>query len=486
MLSIPVNSFSLGDLLFFHANRAGDFANSDIPMTSNLGLLRTAWVARFNGPADIRDDAYDVALDAYGNVYVTGRSDWDDWEPGDIVTIKYDAEGNEMWIARYDGPGDGLDTPDAIAVDAEGNVYVAGESWGGVETSMDCATIKYDTDGNEMWVARYDGPISSWDAAHAISLDADGNIYVTGERESSGTNWDYTTIKYNPDGNELWVALYKGLGIPEYSRDIAHAIALDDLGNVYVTGESDGESDYAYDYATVKYDTDGNELWVARYNGPGDGVDIPHAISLDASGNVYVTGESEGSGTYFDFATLKYDTDGNELWAARHNGPENDYDDRPGNSYDRAGAIAVDASGNIYVTGTIDWGNSERGDYATIKYDTDGNELWVARYNGPGNYTDDANAMALDAFGNVYVTGSSYGSGSFSDYATVKYDTDGNVLWVERYNGPGNYRDVGFAMALDDRNVYVAGFSYGFGIQYDYCTIKYIQNPPAQVIPGKR
>jgi hypothetical protein len=100
------------------------------------------------------------------------------------------------------------------------------------------------------------------------------------------------------------VKRYNSLGI---RNDYASAIAVDASGNVYVTGKSGAEGiGIVYDYATVKYDTHGNELWVARYNGPGNDSDHANAIAVDALGNVYVTGESKGSWTGSDYATVKY------------------------------------------------------------------------------------------------------------------------------------------------------------------------------------
>ncbi|MBA3726335.1 MAG: SBBP repeat-containing protein, partial [Armatimonadetes bacterium] len=122
-----------------------------------------------------------------------------------------------------------------------------------------------------------------------------------------------------------------------------------------------------------------------------------------------------------------------EAWVARYNGP--------GNSNDTARALAADAAGNVYVTGYSYGAGTGDFDYATIKYDSNGNQLWVARYNGPGNDNDYASALAVDAAGNVYVTGLSLGAGTSYDYATVKYDSNGNQLWVARYNGPGNFYD---------------------------------------------
>ena len=113
------------------------------------------------------------------------------------------------------------------------------------------------------------------------------------------------------------------------------------------------------DYATIKYDSAGQQQWVSRYNGPANGVDFAEAVAVDSSSNVYVTGESAGQGTRNDFATVKYNSTGEEQWVVRYNGPAN--------RDDQANAIAVDASGNVYVTGqSFDPNNGD--DYVTIKY----------------------------------------------------------------------------------------------------------------------
>ncbi|MBC2695841.1 MAG: hypothetical protein HF982_11310 [Desulfobacteraceae bacterium] len=455
-------------------------------LCANISIAEVTekWVARYNGPGNGDDRARSITIDAAGNIYVTGWN-WGGSTDYDYATIKYDDNGNELWVARYNGPGNGDDRARSITIDAEGNIYVTGWSEG-IDTGEDYATIKYDGNGNELWVARYNGPGNDLDWAWLVDTDAAGNVYVTGRSVGIGTERDYATIKYDGNGNELWVARYNG---PGNYHDDAWLLAVDALDNVYVSGSSWGIGTER-DYATVKYDANGDEQWVARYNGPGNDLEAARAMTVDNTGNIYVGGYSFGNGTFFDCATVKYDPDGNELWVARYNGP--------GNGDDGVFDITVDVAGSVYVTGgsegigtgsdyptikcnyleaKVDGPLKERPkrDYATIKYDGNGNELWVARYNGPGNGEDRAFDITLDVASNVYVTGYSWGSDTDFDYATIKYDTNGNEQWVARYNGPGNDTDWGRAMAMDSPGkIYVTGWSIGTGTSYDYATIKYV------------
>lgn len=423
--------------------------------------VQQAWVARYNGPANGGDSAVAMAIDGSGNIYVTGGSD-SNITP-DFITIKYDSTGQEQWVARLSGSDNTAEFANAIAIDGSGNVYVTGVGWG-YDNHSDFATVKYDSSGQQQWVARYHGSANGLDTAMAIAVDGPGNAYVTGYSTGSDTDYDYATIKYNSLGQEEWVARYNG---PGNSDDAGRAIAVDGLGNVYVTGQSIGSGTGA-DYTTIKYDTSGKEKWVARYNGPGNGADAAFDIAIDGSGNIYVTGASVGTTIDdFDYATLKYNSDGQEQWVARY--------DRFGNGSDEAMALALDGSSNVYVTGRSRDPSTNYEYYVTIKYNSSGEEQWASSYSGPDNGYHIALAIAVDSSGNAYVTGGSR-DGNTSDYATVKYNALGTEEWVARYNGPGDSEDQAAGIAVDGSgNVYVMGTSVRSGTNTDYATIKYVQ-----------
>jgi hypothetical protein len=311
-------------------------------------------------------------------------------------------------------------------------------------------------------VKRHNGLRNDDDETGGIAVDGSGNVYVTGKIWDSSFAPYFITIKYNPKGNRLWAKNYTD---PYNDNNIfygeAHAIAVDGSGNAHITGSIRAGG---YDIGTVKFDASGQQLWARTYNGPGDGSDTGMAVALDGSGNVYIAGYIFSSSTDGDWVTVKYDANGKRLWAKRYSGS--------GSCADCPEAIAVDGSGNAYVTGwrRVSWGEC---DYVTIKYGPGGQQLWARRYTGPIGY-DLAVAIAVDGSGNIYVTGESRNSRNNPDYATVKYDTNGKELWVKRYEGPDRLENYAKAIAIDTTgNVYITGYSKGLITEYDFATIKY-------------
>jgi len=423
----------------------------------------TVWVRRYNGSSDYNDYPSALILDDSGNVYVTGQS-FSYTSGYDYVTLKYYSDGDTAWVRRYNGTGNYDDGAVALALDGAGNIYVTGWSVGtGTFYNFDYVTLKYQTDGETVWVRRYEGPVEGKDdAATALGIDSSGNIFVTGHSWDTITYDDYATFMYYPDGDTVWFRRYTG---PPGGHDNPRDLCVDASGNVCITGKS-YSSQTNFDYATLKYYPDGEVAWLKKYNSSGNSKDDASAIAVDEPGNIYVTGTSYNNFTNYDYATLKYYPDGDTAWVRRYSSM--------GYSEDWATDLAVDAYGNVYVTGKS-YDSLTNFDYLIIKYDSLGNELWVKKYNGPGNSEDEATAIVLDDSGNVYVTGASTGKNGDYDFTTLKYNTSGNLLWVKRYNGEGE--DKVSAIALDDSgNVFVTGQSYQSGTLYDYLTIKYNQN----------
>lgn len=423
----------------------------------------TAWVRRFNGLGNGADTALALAIDDSGNVFVTGTT-FGSGTGNDWTTIKYNPNGDPVWVKNYISPGTYNERPSSITIGNSGNIYITGYTMS--SNFGDYLTIKYNPAGETLWTKRLDGPENGFDFASAITIDGFENIYVSGYTEGqAGLDYDYLTVKYDSSGNQQWARLYNSA---LNRRDEPKAIGVDLLGNVYVTGSSNTVGSANYDYLTIKYSPNGDFSWALNYNGQADSTDIANTLTLDDSGNIYVTGSSVGVGTSTDFATLKYTPFAVTVWTSRYNSPANDSD---GGS-----ALAVDNWGNVYVTGSSK-GSGSGFDYTTIKYNPLGDTLWTRSYNGTGNNNDFADGgIGVGDQGDIYITGHSTGSGTGYDYATLKYNPSGDTQWTARYNGPSNSTDQTEALAIDGYgNVYVTGFSAGTGSDLDFATIKYVQ-----------
>lgn len=427
---------------------------------SAAGSIRYGWSIRHSSEANWEDVAYAIALDDSENVYVSGYSVNKD---ADYLTIKYNRAGAIKWAVCYNGPKDSTDIAYALAVDKNGNVYVGGCSIG-ANGNTDGVAIKYNSAGVQQWVARYNGPADWHDGIFDIEVDDAGNVYVTGYSYGALNGYDFMTIKYNSAGAQQWIARYNG---PANRDDVAHEIAADAAGNVYVNGYSAGKTGN-HDFLTVKYNSTGIVQWAARYNAKADSSDISYNIAVDGAGNVYVAGTSFGNNGNFDYVTIKYNDAGVEQWISRYNGL--------GNRDDRVRDLTVDAAGNVYVTG-CGFESSRTNDYATVKYDHAGAQQWVARYNSPGNGTDQAFRVIVDGSGNVYVTGYSYfGPETDNDYVTIKCNSAGKREWLVRFNSPADSTDMAYDMAISAAgNAYVTGSSIGWKSgNLDFMTVKYV------------
>ena len=468
------------------------------------------WAKQAGGPFTCYGSG--ISVDANGNSYVTGSFSGTatfgaftltSSGSGDVFVAKIDTDGNCQWAINAGGSSG--DYGSGISVDANGNSYVTGRFEGiatfGADTLTssglrDVFVAKLDADGNWQWAKQAGG--SSYDYGYGISVDANGNSYVTGNFEltaifgaftltSSGSN-DIFVAKLDTDGNWQWAKQAGGS-----VGDTGSGISVDANGNSYGTGRFAGTATFGADTLTsivgghdifvAKFDADGNWQWAKQAVGAGADYDYGNGISLDADGNSYVTGYFEGTATFGtttitssgddDVFVAKIDADGNWQWAKQAGGSKDD----------RCYGISVDADGNSYVTGgfkatayfgafTLTSSGTYNVDIFVAKLDTDGNWQWAKQAVGAEFVTSRGQGISVSANGNSYVTGYFMGTATFGtttltssgtydvDVFVAKIDTDGNWLWAKQAGGSNN--DRGYAISVSaNGNSYVTGFFSG-------------------------
>lgn len=437
-----------------------------ISAVSGLSQVNIQWASRYTSAGSNIDRAVDLARDASGNVIVTGTS----WNGSnfDIVTVKYDPAGNELWNRSFNGTGAGFDEARAIYCDAAGNTYVTGftESAG---SNYNVITIMYDAGGTQQWATAFNGTANAFDEGYDVMADGSGNVYVTGGTNTTTSLNNYITIKYNSTGVQQWATIYSNGN--STNVECAYAMDMDAAGNVYVTGSSFGTAGTDCDVATVMYNNAGVQQWVRRYNGPGTRFDSGQDIIVSATGEVYVCGYARAAVgiTNYDALVLKYDNTATLVWSQTYNGT--------GNDYDRYNRLLLHANGNVMVTGRSVGTITTAEDLILSNYNgTSGTLIWQRIYDGGYTQYDEGKDITSDVNGDVYVTGYSYNTGSNNNYITFKYDTLGNMIWSVKYNGPASNADQAYSMTVDNiGNIYLTGLSKGTGTNDDYNTIKYCQ-----------
>jgi len=300
------------------------------------------------------------------------------------------------------------------------------------------------------------------DEAQFVATDASGNVYVAGYFQNSSITFGSTTltnagsydifiVKYDANGNVLWA---KGVGGD--GDDRANSITIDISGNVVVVGYFFSRNitfgsrtitnNGAYsDMFIVKYDNNGNVIWAKSAGGSGDQA---HSVSTDPSGNIIVEGNFGTYNLTFGTTTLipvgagdifivKYNSNGNVLWAKSAGGSGDDL----------AYSVATDALGNVYMAGsfnsvTITFGSttltnagSPYNDIFIVKYDTSGNVLWAK--SAGGSSSEEARSVTADATGNFYVVGD-YQSSSITFGSTTLTNVGSSDMFVVKYDASGN------------------------------------------------
>ncbi|HPS39858.1 MAG TPA: SBBP repeat-containing protein [Candidatus Cloacimonadota bacterium] len=335
------------------------------------------------------------------------------------------------------------------------------------------------------WVRSVQAGGDGYDYGRSIALDQEGNQYISGYFQdtvhfgltvlTSRGDHDLFAAKLDPNGNFLWARNFGGSG-----DDYGRGIAVDQLGNVYVTGYFEGTGWFGsislvssgwYDLCVIKLTTDGEVIWANRAGGPGS--EWGYCVAVDEASNVYLTGHFTENASFgstilnsngsYDMFAAKLDPNGNFLWATQAGGT----------GIDQSFGLALDDFGNICLAGhfqaTASFGDftlTSRGDadLFAAKLDNNGNFLWAIQ---AGGSDQDYGFGIAERAGYIYLTGRFSGTALFGtttltsngecDIFAAKLDPEGNFVWTSRAGGVSDDRCN--AIAVDAAaNVYLTGY----------------------------
>ena len=395
-----------------------------------------------------------------------------------------------QWEWKNRAGWSGSDCGSCIAIDSQGNQYVTGQIV--FDGNANIFVGKMRPNGNWAWIFQQPGGISV-DQGRGIAVDRVGNVYVTGSFQGTATfgshtlttngSYDIFVAKLNPSGNWLWAVKAGGTSVDE-----GYGIAMDGVGNAYVTGYFNNAATFGsltltatdgacLDIFVAKLNPSGNWLWAVKAGGNCD--DEGSGIDVDDSGNAYVTGYFNYTATFgghtltasgsYDIFIAKLNPYGNWLWARKAGGT----------SVEHGTGIDVDGAGNAYVTGYFN-GTATFGSQTLLATHGYGSDIFVTKLGTSGNWlwavkagwtdSDSGSGIAVDGAGNAYVTGRFEGTATFGSHtltSTGSYDIfaarlnpSGTWQWAVKAGGTDS--DTGSGIAVDGAgNAYVTGYFTG-------------------------
>jgi hypothetical protein len=410
----------------------------------NSQQVTTEWVRNnFSGyPVGVMIGFYN------NNVFVTGQSG----DNTQLITSKYDPQGNLIWQKFYSVPSLGV-VATWLSMDPSGNIIVTGypRTFSSNPVEVGLLTLKYDNNGNLLWDRLISG---TWAFAVRSVVDPSGNIYVTGRAWQYTATYDLVTVKYSPNGTQLWFDTFdqnSGFHTPT-------SMDLDQAGNLYIIGGG-----MSGGVITVMYNSAGVRQWTKEKPGSAG-----YSIKSDGNGGIFVTGSLWNTVTGDDIMLLKYNLAGNLVW-------EKYYDF---GNFEYGKLINFDSHSNIYITGNGALLGQFRG-WLIGKFDPSGNLLWHKRFKSSQTWEEYPYFALVGPQDELYVTGNvgaMSGGNQYNGLETLRYNSDGSNPWIAEVN---LYGGIGKGLVLgNDMSVYAVGMYY-------YTVLKYSQSNPTGVISSE-
>ena len=436
-------------------------ASSLFLCTVTLAQPGVNWLEYFSQVPGQNEFVADVEFDDIGNTYITGRV----FQPGEsdnIFTVKIGPDGSEVFRDVYNGTYNGSDEPTGIYVASDGYLYITGRTQVDA-SSFTVVTIKYSPTGTREWAYTYPFPSLVSAQGNSVVTDDSGNVYVGGSVEGSGTTsgQDILVLKLDSMGNHLDELL---LTQASGQTDDCYDIALGTDGNIYLTAFSWASLQDGNEILVMKIDPNLNIFWLQHINGTDNSLnEFPVDLILDSANNVYVLARIQNTGASTDFATVKYNSLGQQQWRTEFNAA---------GGQDIPEDMVLDDLGNVYVTGRARL--TGYNDFAVVKYNSDGMQQWASYYDGPEGLDDDPTGIVVDAGGNVYVCGESNRTGSYFEFIVVRYGAGGLFDWEWVHDVDASSK--GYGVSLDASGfLYSAGEGEGPGSDQDFIAVGFNQ-----------
>ncbi|MFZ1323189.1 MAG: T9SS type A sorting domain-containing protein [Ignavibacteria bacterium] len=406
------------------------------------------------------DDAYDIAMDDSGNVYITGDSfGIGDYSQHDFATIKYNSLGETEWIRRYHHAS--IDYSSIIKLDNKNNILVGGLSYDS-SAGYSIVIIKYSSSGKTLWVKRYSDYVNIENEITSLTIDEKDNVYITGYSFTYNTDGATTFIlKFDPDGELFWQDIITfGASLNPFMR-----ANIDKKGNIYVTGIYRDSIVNHSEFLLIKYNNTGERVWlrsnlISTRN-------VGYDVQIDSKGNIYLGGIGTTKDFDYEFSILKYDLNGNFLWS-------NSYPDYyPNfNQLTYPNMIILDSEDNVYAN--FNYYSDSSIDIAVIKLNPMGNLIWNYTYDFNNSY-ENATDFAIDENDNIYSIGISGLNTGNNSFVILKLNPDGMQKIIRNENQFNEAFKPNAISINNNGEIAATGSSpnQSAGWISDFCTIKY-------------
>jgi len=393
------------------------------------------------GGSDI-EHTYALAMDSNGNIYIAGETHSFYTRDYSIFLLKYSGSGEKLWYRVWGGNRKCYFH--ALTIDSSDNIYITGSTNFGWPTSTDMLLLKFSSSGDLEWDIIWGG--DSWEKGYAVVSDSSNNVYVSGFTDSYGPGLTgIYLLKFNSAGDLLWEVTWGG-----DKADYARRLEIDASDNIYVLGETNSYGSGSKDVCLLKFNSHGVLQWNQTWGG--SNTEVLKSLKLDSSNNIYVLGEIRKTQDV-DIFLLKYDQSGNFQWSMLWGGNRTDY----------PRALNIDSSDNIYVAGDM------------YNYDTRYHDIFLLKINYSGEIQWDfcwkkgerssGSSVTFDIDDNIYVVGEYYSYEFASlDLLVLRLNNIGKLTGYIVWGGKD--REYGSEIIIDAHgNLYIAGetFSYGSG-----------------------